>query len=342
MRYPEFLKENGRIGFIAPSFGCAIEPYQSCFDAALEFFRSQGYQTILGPNCYASEGVGKSNTPEKCAEEINDFFLREKSDIILSCGGGETMCENLPFVDLPSIAQAPPRWFMGYSDNTNLTFTLPTLCDTAAIYGPCAPSFGMQPQHPALMDAFSLLKGEKLRFSNYETWEKESLKSEDNPFAPYYTTEPYSMRFFPESQTGARFRGRLLGGCLDILQRLCGTPFDRVGAFASRYRKDGILWFLESCELSPFSIRCALWQLDQAGWFSHASGFLIGRPMMYGAEQMGLDCYDAVTDVLGKYSVPLLLDVDLGHLPPMMPLICGAVAEANAVPGRLTLQMTLK
>ena len=29
MRYPEFLKDNGSIGFVAPSFGCNIEPYKS-------------------------------------------------------------------------------------------------------------------------------------------------------------------------------------------------------------------------------------------------------------------------------------------------------------------------
>ena len=27
MRYPEFLSEGGTIGFVAPSFGCATEPY---------------------------------------------------------------------------------------------------------------------------------------------------------------------------------------------------------------------------------------------------------------------------------------------------------------------------
>lgn len=27
MRYPHFLACNGNIGFVAPSFGCATEPY---------------------------------------------------------------------------------------------------------------------------------------------------------------------------------------------------------------------------------------------------------------------------------------------------------------------------
>ena len=31
MRFPENLKKNGTIGFVAPSFGCTTEPYKSAF-----------------------------------------------------------------------------------------------------------------------------------------------------------------------------------------------------------------------------------------------------------------------------------------------------------------------
>ena len=46
MRFPEFLKKNGTIGFVwAPSFGCNIEPYKTSFNHALEKFHDMGYQT---------------------------------------------------------------------------------------------------------------------------------------------------------------------------------------------------------------------------------------------------------------------------------------------------------
>ena len=35
--------------------------------------------------------------------------------------------------DFEKIRQEEPKWFMGYSDNTNLLFLLATLCDTAGI-----------------------------------------------------------------------------------------------------------------------------------------------------------------------------------------------------------------
>ena len=32
MKFPKFLQEKGTIAFVAPSFGCAIEPYKSGFE----------------------------------------------------------------------------------------------------------------------------------------------------------------------------------------------------------------------------------------------------------------------------------------------------------------------
>ena len=70
MRYPQFLKENGTIGFVAPSFGCNIEPYRTAFEHAKEIWSGMGYGLQLGPNCYEGRGIGISNTPELCAQEL--------------------------------------------------------------------------------------------------------------------------------------------------------------------------------------------------------------------------------------------------------------------------------
>ena len=71
-------------------------------------------------------------------------------------------------------------------------------------------------------------------------------------------------------------------------------------------------------------------------------GFLIGRPLCYGQELMGLDQYHAVTDLLSEYRVPIVMDVDIGHLPPQMPLICGSMADVAVKGNKLTMQMELR
>ena len=330
MRYPEFLKENGAVGFVAPSFGAATEPYHSAFNNALKKLKAMGFDTVLGPNCYASDGVGISSAPESCGREINEAMTDADSDVLISCGGGELMCEILDHVDFERIRRESPKWFMGYSDNTNLTFLLPTLCDTAAVYGPCAGTFGMEPWHESVRDALDLLRGKKLSMHSYDRWEKEGFKTEEDPLVPYNTTEPVILKPFgaKEDEKGEiRFQGRLIGGCTDCLVNLTGTRYDRAAQFAERYAEDGIIWFLESCDLNVFAIRRAMWQMKHAGWFSHVKGFLIGRPACFGQEMMGLDQYAAVWEPLKEFGVPVVMDADLGHLPPQMPLISGSLAE---------------
>lgn len=341
MRYPAYIKRGDTIGFAAPSFGCATEPYKTAFNNSLEKWKAMGYLVKLGPNCYLSEGIGISNTPIRCAEELQQMYEDKTTNALISCGGGELMCEILGHIDFCALANASPKWFMGYSDNTNITFLLPTLADTASIYGPCASAFGMEPWHPAIQDAYDVLCGKKRIVHNYPLWEKESAKDEEHPLEPYHVTEPFSLKMWPDV-ADVEIEGRLLGGCLDCLRNLVGTRFDRVKEFSEKYKEDGILWFLEACDLNVMNVRCALWNLKEAGWFNHVKGFLIGRPRLYNEPMMGLDQYEAVCGALQEFGVPVLMDLDIGHIAPSMPLICGAMAKVTATRQKVQIQMTLE
>ena len=345
MRYPKYLQPGETIGFVAPSFGCAIEPYHTAFKNAQKKFKEQGYGLDLGPNCYEGKGIGISNTPELCGRELTESYTGNKNQAIISCGGGELMCEILDHVDFEKIKSADPKWYMGYSDNTNFTFLLTTLCDVASVYGPCAGTFGMEPWHPSVKDAFALITGEKNMVSGYDGWEKESLKDAEHPLVPYNITEKRVLKVYNPATGGTtengnvQISGRLIGGCLDCLDMLVGTKFDKVPEFAEKYKEEGILWFLEACDLNVMSIRRALWQLEHSGWFQYTKGFLIGRPLCFGQELMGLDHYSAVTGILGKYNVPVIFDADVGHFAPMMPLICGSLANINVTGNEIQVEM---
>lgn len=327
MRYPEFIKENDTIGFVSPAFGCGIEPYKSAFGQALKNFSELGYKTNVGPNCYKTDGIGISTKPSDCGAELMEYYLAEDNKCLISCGGGELMCETIDYLDFEKIKAGKPKWYMGYSDNTNMTFLLATLCDVAAVYGPCAATFGMKPWHESLYDVINLLEGKKKAVSNYDKWELESLKDADNPYMPYNVTEKTIMKSYPQGDIS--MSGRLVGGCLDCLANLVGTKYDRVKEFVERYKEDGIIWFLEACDLNVMSIRRAMWTLDRAGWFKYTKGFIIGRPYIYGEEMMGLDQYEAVMGIAGKYNVPVIMDADVGHHPPMMPLVTGSMADVS-------------
>ena len=351
MRYPDFLQKNETIGFIAPSFGCAIEPYRAAFMRARRVFKKKMQGEELGPNCFADDGIGISTTPEKCAEELMEMYASKTNQALISCGGGELMCEILPHIRFEVLYKAEPKWFMGYSDNTNLTFLLTTALDIASIYGPCVSSFGMDPWHASIHDAFDLLCGDPrivqkneegiyvANVHNYDGWEKESLKDETHPYETYQISELFMPYVYGNEK---EVSGRLVGGCLDCLSNICGTRFDRVDHFNEKYEEEGVLWFLESCDLNVMDMRRALWNLRESGWFDNAKGFLIGRPMHYDEPMFGIDRHDAVIGALGDLGLPIFMDLDIGHLPPMMPIVSGSYGKAACKGRSFTLSMEFR
>ena len=79
MKYGRFLPQGGTIGFVAPSFGCNIEPYRTAFANAQKRWTEQGYRLDIGPNCDKGCGIGISNTPIACAEELTEYYLSDRN-----------------------------------------------------------------------------------------------------------------------------------------------------------------------------------------------------------------------------------------------------------------------
>ncbi len=341
MRYPKFIKPGDTIAFIAPSFGAASYPYNTKVKWAKKYFKDLGYNVIFGDNVNKAELPYLSNTPEEIGKEFMGMYLDDKVSLLLSVGGGEMQFETLPYIDFEKIKESTPKWFNGFSDNTNYSFLLPTLCDVASIYGHCAGGFGMRKLDQSLLDDYLLMTGKKLILNGYSKFElKRSGYQKTHPLASYNlkADKVITSVFNCEEY----FEGRLLGGCLDILSLICGTKYDKVKEFNLRYQNDGVVWFLEACELSPRAIRRALLQLKMAGWFDNAKGFLIGRSAnAFNMEEYGLNRFNAI-DVLKDLNVPILIDVDLGHLPPTMPLICGAMGVVDYKNNNLEIKMLVK
>lgn len=395
MRYPKSIKKGDTLGIIAPSYGGSSSPFKERLDASIENLKKAGYKVEPGPNAYAGKGLGKSNTPQACAAEIMDFFTVRNVDAIISAGGGETMCEDLRYVDFERLAAASPKWFSGFSDNTNLTFTLATQCDTASIYGPNAAHFWAKPLSmrsgdeaetgaqkggsPVLTDedfrsanfgrpqreTLEIMSGARNIVRSHDFWEKEPLGG-DEIFPTANLAEPFSMKVSLPGETGGagaiindrddrdagvddlcpegknvRFEGRLIGGCLDCLQVLAGTPYAGTEKFIKRYGNEGIIWFFEACDLNPMGIRRAIWQLRENGWFEGVKGFLVGRPLHYGEDFLGMNQYNAVTGVLSEFNVPILMDLDIGHTDQMMPLVTGSHAVVETKGNSLSIRQDL-
>lgn len=140
----------------------------------------------------------------------------------------------------------------------------------------------------------------------------------------------------------AEMRGRLLGGCIDVIRHLVGTPYGDVREFRERHIPgEPLLWYLENCELSTVDMRRSLVQMKLAGWFEHCAGILFGRSAVH----IPMDGYtelDVFEELAAELGVPVVYDADCGHKPPQLTLINGAYAEVVAEAGRGTVVQTFR
>ncbi|MDE7263186.1 MAG: LD-carboxypeptidase [Anaeroplasmataceae bacterium] len=315
---PSFINNKSTLYLVAPSFGCTTHPYEERLHKAIKQLRSLGHKVIVGPNCFLAEGKCASNTPKLRAKEFMEAYQSD-ADCIISVGGGELMYEILDAIDFDAIKKLPPKWFVGFSDNTNLTFTLTTLCDVQTIYGSCAGHFHFDKYTYDVLDTYQMLQGKKA-FKGYPKFESSQEKTD--PFANYNLDTKKIITPYNYKEC---FSGTLIGGNLDCMQLLCGTPYDKVYEYTKKH-PEGIIFYFEACDLNVVGIKRALLQLKRSNWFHNIKGFLVGRPLCINQEFVGVDHINAVIDVLKDYDVPILLDIDLGHLSPTLPFCNGAFA----------------
>jgi muramoyltetrapeptide carboxypeptidase LdcA involved in peptidoglycan recycling len=110
-----------------------------------------------------------------------------------------------------------------------------------------------------------------------------------------------------------------------VLSPLAGTPYGDVAAYGRAHADEGLLVYLEAAESGAFDICRALHGMRHAGWFDHANAIIIGRTSAPGAD--GMTQAEAVADALGGRGVPVVLDVECGHVQPFLPLVTGAKAR---------------
>lgn len=339
MKYPVFLKGNNTIGVVATSLGATKFPYLQRYLSFKNKFKDLGYNIVESILVHRHK-KGESATAKIRAEEFMKMYKNPDIDFIMSSGGGELMCEILPYIDFEELKNYPPKYFMGYSDNTNLTFLLTTHLDIATIYGDHAPSFGMDPWHRQIKDSYRIITGKKFTQVKYGRYQEKSSVTIENPLAPIHGTKVITWKSL-ENRKKVHMEGRFIGGCLDCLVNLVGTPFDNVNEFTQKYKDEGIIFYLEACDLNVFGIRRALWQLKQANWFEHCKGIIFGR-VPHDEKIMNHSLKDALEKSLSDLGVPVIYDCDFGHIEPRMTFINGCYAKINYHNGDGEIQMLLK
>ncbi len=320
IRYPQ-LPLGGGIGVTAPSSGVP-EHLMQLLDMAVDRMTGNGYRVVCGDTA-RSQYKAKSAQAQVRAAELNGMLQDQSIDLILPPWGGELLIEVLEHVDFERIT---PKWIMGYSDISLLLLAVTLRTGIATAHGTNLIDLRGEHTDPTTAmweKVLTLSEGESILQKSspaYQTQWPDRL----SPIA-YKLTEPTSWKTVGGSSVS--MQGRLLGGCIDVIRHLVGTPYGDVQGFRREHlRNEPTVWYLENCELNTADLRRSLVQMKYAGWFDGCAGLLFGRS----PANMPMDGYtaeDVYRDLAEELRIPVVYDIDCGHQPPQLTLVNGAYAE---------------
>lgn len=328
MIYPDFLKNGDTVGICAPSAGIGQEDFNE-FDISLSHLKKRGYS--IYETASVRSGLIESAPPAIRGAELNELFVRDDVKAVLCASGGDFLITMLPYIDAEAI-KASPKWIQGYSDPTGLLYYVTTVLDIATIYGVNAGGFWMEKLHPSLLDGLDLLGGDIRPQNSFYLYEA-SRSGRDGGYALSEKVE------WIAPNGNVNVKGRLIGGCLDCINDIIGTRFDGTLDFIERYKDDGIIWYFDIFAMKTEAVHNLLFKMKDMGYFEHAKGFVFGRVVFPGSFT-GLSYIEAAQKILGD--APMIFEADIGHVPPKMTLINGALATVECYDKKGKISMILK
>ncbi|KQQ41744.1 S66 peptidase family protein [Nocardioides sp. Leaf307] len=324
MRYPTPLQPGDTIGVTAPSSGVA-GPLRPRLDAAVASLRERGFEVVLG-DCLDGSSVTSAPRARRAAE-LGAMLTDPAIRAVVPPWGGELAVDLLEELDWAAVERAEPTWVVGWSDLDTVLLPLTTRLGWATLHGwnlmdtPYAAPDGLLHWVDVASATGPLTQTSPGRY-RADGWDD-------------YVAEPGVDRMTLPDEGGwsllgggeASFSGRLVGGCLEVLSPLAGTAYADVRGFGEAHADDGLVVYVEAAEHGAYDVARALHGLRLAGWFDHATGILVGRTSAPAAEH--LTQAEAVKDALGMLDLPVVLDVEIGHVQPFLPLVNGALADVD-------------
>ena len=332
MIYPKNLRPGAAIGVCAPSSG--VEPVNHArLDNAIKNIRALGYEILETPSLRQNEKCVSAD-PETRASEFLSLWENPAVTAIIPPWGGEFLMDMLPHLDWDKLAALPPKWLCGYSDTSTLCFVLTVKLGIATLHGSNLMNMGFREIDPHDLRAFEAMSCDA--FTQHGASHYGKFRDWSDITGPAYTLDKPSIWNSLDGQPHT-FEGRLLGGCMDTLCKLIGTPYAPMAEFLARHPEESFLWALESCEMNAGDVCRTLWQMRQAGWFERCAGMLIGRPDGY-SDTHDFTLEDALCQAFDGIGVPVLTGCDIGHIPPQIQLVNGAYAHVGYADGKAVIK----
>jgi len=243
MIYPKLLKENDVIGICPLSAGVGHKIRR--FNLSIQTLKSFGYK--LKETKSVRKNALAAASPKVRVNELNSLVKDPKVKAVILATGGDFQYETHPYIDYDLIKRNP-KWFMGFSDPTNLLYPITCKLDIATVYGYNASSFGHQ-----------YLNEYETSFIDFlSTGEMSNKSSSKHEHLDYYNDANPILNTKTKYEGSCNAKGRLIGGCFESILDMAGTKYDFTLDFIKRYSKDGVVWFFDIFGLSSIAVYIGL------------------------------------------------------------------------------------
>lgn len=327
---PKALKRGDKIATISLSWGGAGELPHRYVQGKKQLQDVFGLEVIETKNALKSAKWIYEN-PKARADDLMDAFKDESIKAIISNIGGEDSIRTLKYIDI-NVIKNNPKIFLGFSDST-ITHLLCLKAGLTSFYGTSllvgfAENGGM---HQYQIDdikrtLFLDTKIGNLTPNNFG-WTNERLEWFD-PSLQEKKRRLEKSNDWNFIQGEKKVEGRLIGGCIEVLEFLKGTDY----WIDSKYWNESIL-FLETSEdmPAPEYFRWWLRNYAQQGILNKINGIILGRPYNnkfvkeYNEELLKVLREENLT------SLPVITEMDFGHSCPTFTIPYGVKAEIDCV-----------
>ncbi|MFI2211633.1 S66 peptidase family protein [Streptomyces sp. NPDC020141] len=339
VRYPRPLSPGDRVAVTSPSSGVAKE-LRARLEVAVQEVRDRGYEVVVG-RCMDGSGHVSASAADR-AGELTAMLTDPSIRAVVPPWGGETAIDLIPLLDWDRLREAEPTWLVGFSDLSTLMTPLTLLTGTATVHGNNLMDTPYRVPEGLVSWLDIVTAPPRARIVQRPPGRHRGAGFDD--FAVFPETREFTLDT-PGSWTrldgggDVVAEGRLIGGCVEMLCNLAGTPYLDVSAFAREESPDGLLVYVEAADNDALAICRNLHGMRLAGFFDRANAVLVGRTNA--PDSGSLSQHEAVLDALGPLKVPIIADVECGHVPPYLPIVNGAYGRVVCAPGRNELTQIL-
>lgn len=247
--------------------------------AGEERLRAFGYEPVVMPHALSRGPLYFAGTAEERVADLHAAFRDESIEGVICTRGGWGSAELLPLLD-SELIRANPKVFVGYSDHTSLHAWMWNECKMPTVHGPMVAA------------DWSRVDGVDER-----TW-RAAVEGD----GIWSVSEADGLRVLREGSV----EGRLLGGCLAMLEAGLGTPW-------SLKIDEPCVLFLEDIGVKPYQWDRMLQHLRFAGMMEQVCGVVLGdMSACVEADEMEL-LEAACLHALREFNGPVAMGLRSGH-----------------------------